>query len=322
MGRLIRTELTRFRVRPVIALLLIVAALSAIGVAALTAWDTRPPSRDEISTAKAQAEIDGNRDDIEADLAKCLEDPTQYLGPGSTQQQCRDTLQAAPKSYLPREPLDLRGTLHGNGIGLTLLVAALLVIAGSVFAGGDFGSGSITNQVMFAPSRTRLWTAKAIAVGTWSLLTSVVVLGGFWLATYLVAVDREIPHGSTIVDDIVWHVIRAVLFCMAAAVGAYALTTVVRSAAVTLGLLFVYSVGGELMLALLPVDRLERWTLGTNVFGWLETRLVYFGGNDPCGISRDCGPHHVSHLEAGLYLLALLLAAVAAGVLTFRRRDL
>jgi ABC-2 type transport system permease protein len=321
MIRLFGNELTRYRSRRVIGLLILVAVLSAAGVAALTAWESRPLSKTEIATAQVRAGEETDRADIQADLNKCLADPAQYLGPGATQQECRDTLVPAPTSYLPREPLDLRGTLRGNGIGLVLLVAALLIIGASAFAGGDFASGSISNQVLFAPDRGRLWAAKALAVGAWSTLVSAITLGGFWVALYLVADERNLAHGSAIVNDIGWHLVRAVLFCAGAAVGAFALTTLFRHAVGTLGLLFAYSVGGEVVLALLPSDRIARWTLGNNVFGWLETRLQYLGTRR-CDLDQCPGSHHLSHLDSGIYLLVLFAIAILTGLLTFRRRDL
>ena len=319
MTRLIRTELSRFIAHRTILLLLILAPLSAAGVAAVTAWESRPPSPAELATARAQAELDQNSGEVTADsreqLQRCLADPETTLGLGADQGDCEASFGTATADYLPREPLNLRGTLKGNGLGLALLVAGLLIIAASSYVGRDVASGSLANQALVVPSRERLWSAKAIAVTAWSLVVSAVSLGGFWLTMYLVAADRDVAHGSAVVDDIVWHAIRAVAFCALAALGAYALTMLFRDSFATLGLLFAYSVGGELALALLPVDRIARWTLGNNVFGWLETRLAYFGGD-------ETGREHLSHLGAGLYLLTLLLIAVAGSVVAFRRRDL
>ena len=319
MIRLVRTELIRYVAHRTILLLLVLAALSAVAVASISAWESRPPSAAELATARAQAELDQNSEDVtqdsKAQLAKCLADPETTLGLGADQGDCEASFGTSVADYLPREPLNLTGTLKGNGLGLALLVAGLLIIAASSFVGRDVTSGSLANQVLFAPGRGRLWAAKAIAVTTWSLLVSAVSLGGFWLAMYLVAADRDVAHGSAVVDDIVWHTVRAVAFCALAALGAYALTMMFRNAFATLALLFAYSVGGELVLALLPVDRLARWALGNNVFGWLETRLTYFGGDSE-------GREHLSHLGAGLYLLVLLLVAVAGSVAVFRRRDL
>ncbi|HEY0904819.1 MAG TPA: hypothetical protein VGE14_13115 [Marmoricola sp.] len=322
MTRLLRVELARYRSRRVIALLLLLAALVAALVAAKSAWDTRPITAQEAETARAQAEMEADRSDIRADLQTCLADPEQYLGTGATAQTCRDNLTAAPRSYLPREPLDLHGTLKGNGVGIALAVSGLLVIAASIFAGADWASGSMATQLLFEPRRSRLWTAKAAAVTIASGLAALVVLGGFWLAMYLLAVSRDVPHGSAELSDIGWHLMRAVLFAAGAALGAFALTMLFRHSVATLALLFAYSVGGEILAFLVPVDGIGRWTLGNNVFGWLETRLEYFDPTAHCARLGSCdGLEHISHLEAGGYLLALLLVAVLAGLLAFRRRD-
>jgi ABC-2 type transport system permease protein len=322
MIRLVRVELSRFGSRRVIALLILLAAVLVALVAAKSAWDTRPITAQEAATAQKDADVAANRSDIKADLAKCLDDPEQYLGLGATAQECRDTLTAAPKSYLPREPLDLTGTLKGNGIGAALLVAGLLVIAASTFAGSDWSSGSMTTQLLFEPRRTRVWFAKAIAMTVTSAVVSAVVLGGFWLAMYLVAVNRDVPHGSDVMSDVGWHLLRSVLLVMGAALGSFSLTMLFRHSVATLALLFAYSVGGEIVIFLLPLDGIARWSLGNNVFGWLETHFRYVDPTARCARLGDCvGPQHLSHLETGLYLLVLLLVATTASLLAFRRRD-
>ena len=69
--------------------------------------------------------------------------------------------------YLPREELDLRGTLKGNGMGVAILVIGLLIIAGSTFAGADWSSGSIRNQVLFEPRRSRSMRGRASRGACW-----------------------------------------------------------------------------------------------------------------------------------------------------------
>jgi hypothetical protein len=322
MTSLLRVELTRYRTRRIIALLLLLAAVVAAVVALKSAWDTRPITAQEAATARANADMEAERSDIKADLATCLSDPERYLGTGATQQTCRDNLLAAPRSYLPREPLDLRGTLKGNGLGVALVVAGLLVIAASTFAGSDWASGALSTQLLFEPRRTRVWTAKALAVALASGIAALVTIGGFWLAMYLVAVDRDVPHGSGVMSDVGWHLLRAVLFCMGAAVGAYALTMLFRHSVATLSLLFAYSVGGEIVAFLVPIDNVGRWTLGNNVFGWLETRMEFFDPTARCAKAGTCESlEHIGHLQGGVYLLVLLLLAAVPSVLFFRRRD-
>lgn len=322
MTSLIRVELTRYRTRRVILLIIAAAAVLTALVAFKTAWDTRPPSGDELRTANAAAEADGSRSDIKAQIALCEKDPDAYLDPGALPDQCAPSLREAAKNYLPREKLELTGTLTGNGIGIALLVVALLIIAGSTFAGADWKSGSIRNQVLFEPRRSRVWAAKAIATGIGSGVAALVLLGGFWLALFLVAADRDVAHGSDVVNDIVWHVVRATALAVGAGIGAFALTTLFRNSTATLSLLFAYSIGGELLTYLLPVDGLARWSLTNNVFGWLETRLEFFDSAH-CATRGTCDQQvHISHLDAGLYLLVALVIASAVSWAAFRRRDI
>jgi ABC-2 type transport system permease protein len=314
---LIRVEVTRYRARRAIALLILLAAVLSAFVAFKSAWDTRPPSSSEIATAKAQADVQAQRSDIRNDVASCLKSPADYLFYGATAEDCHDQLTPAPESYLPRKTLDLTGTLKGNGLGLAILVIGLIIIAASMYAGSDWSSGSIRNQLLFESRRSRVWAAKAVAVTLTSGLAAVLVLGGFWLAMYLVAADRGVPHGSTVMDDISWHLVRAVVLAMAAGLGAFALTMLFRHSFATLAVLFAYSIGGELVVGLLPIDGIARWSLGNNVFGWLETRREYFG----CSRLGDCSREHIGHLDAGLYLLVALALTLVASWATFRRRD-
>jgi ABC-2 type transport system permease protein len=322
MTRLVRVELSRYRSRRIIALLLLLAAAIAALVAAKSAWDSRPITSQEAATARANAQMKPESGDVEQELTSCLANPTQYLGTGATVQDCRDNFTGSVSNYLPRQPLDLRGTLKGNGLGVALLVAGLLVIAASTFAGSDWGSGSMVTQLLFEPRRARMWAAKGVAVTVASGVAALVVIGGFWLALYLVAVDRGVPHGSGVMSDVGWHVLRAVVFCMGAALGAFALTMLFRHSVATLSLLFAYSVGGEILAVLAPFDNVGRWTLGNNVYGWLETQLKYFDPTAPCARIGECrGFQHIGHLQAGTYLGVLLVAAVVLSAVVFRRRD-
>jgi ABC-2 type transport system permease protein len=322
MTRLLRVELARYRSRRIIALLLLLAALLAALVAFKSAWDTRPITKQEAATARANADIEAQRADIKADLQTCLADPEEYFGTGSTQQTCRDSLLAAPNSYLPRKPLDLTGTVKGNGLGVALAVAGLLVIAASTFAGSDWASGSMVNQLLFEPRRGRMWAAKATAVTLASGVAALVTIGGFWLAMYLVAVDRDVAHGSAVMSDVGWHLLRAVLLAMGAALGAFALTMLFRHSVATLALLFAYSVGGEILAVLVPIDNVGRWTLGNNVFGWLETYMKFFDPSAPCARLGTCaGQQHIGHVQGGGYLLVLLALAVLVSLVAFLRRD-
>lgn len=322
MKNLIAVELTRYRTRRAIALLIVLAALLAAFVAFQSAWDTRPATKSELATAQANADIEADNAGLKNDLDQCLKDAASGTPGVPTSEQCHQTFSPDAAQYLPREPLNLLGTLKGNGIGITVLVVALLVIAGSTFGGADWTSGSMRNQVLFEPRRSRVWAAKAAAVTISSGVVALLVLGGFWLSLYLVAVDRDVPHGSHVLHDVGFHLLRAVVLAMAAGLGAFSLTTIFRTSFATLSVLFAYSVGGEIVVGLLPVDGIGRWSLGNNVSGWLQTKMTFFDNGSHCLTAGCDSPQHISHLDAGLYLLVLLVIVVAASWWSFRRRDI
>jgi ABC-2 type transport system permease protein len=319
---LIAVELTRYRTRRAVVLLVLLAALLAAFVAFQSAWDTRPASRTELATAQANADIEADNAGLKTDLEQCLKDAASGTPGVPTADECHQMFSPNAKDYLPRPKLNLLGTIKGNGTGIAILVIALLIIAGSTFGGADWSSGSMRNQVLFEPRRSRVWAAKAAAVTISTGVVALVVLGGFWLSLYLVAVDRDVAHGSHVLQDVGWHLFRAVLLAMAAGLGAFSLTTIFRTSFATLSVLFIYSVGGEIVVSLLPVDGIGRWSLGNNVYGWLETHREFFDSSN-CVLSGACnGSEHVSHLASGTYLLVVLVVVVAASWVSFRRRDI
>lgn len=322
-GRLrqqVLTELKRYRSRRLVGLLLLAALAVTAAVAFSSAWDTRPPTRAELSTAEARATIEASRPDIAADLASCLRNPAGYLGAGNTAADCRDHLLPAARSFLPRPELDLAGTLQGNGPGLAALVISLLVVAGASFAGSDWHTGSMTAQLLAEPRRGRLWGVKALAVGLASAVACAALLALFWLSLFAVTSARDLATSDVVVGDIAQQVLRASLLAAAAGIGAFALTIAFRSTIGVLSLCFAFAMIGELLVAL-PFDGAARWSLGNNVYGWLEKHLEYHSPT-ACSRAGECGPlAHMSHLESGLYLVAVLLVVVAVSTTMFRRTD-
>ena len=137
---------------------------------------------------------------------------------------------------------------------VALVVVGLLVIVGSTFAGAEWTSGSMTNQLLFEPRRSRVWLAKAGAVTIGCGLIALVALGGYWLSLGVIAQARDIAIPSNDVTKVLWHLLRAVALAMGAGLGAFALTMIFRHTVATLALLFVYAVGGEVALSLLPLE--------------------------------------------------------------------
>jgi ABC-2 type transport system permease protein len=320
--RLLAVELNRFRSRRAIGFLVLAAVLVAVVLVGATAWNSRPLTDADRTDAAAQADLEGQRSELQAEVQACRADPEGYLGPGATADDCPSALIPSASSYYPRHALDLGSSLKTEGIGLALIVVGLIVIAASTFAGADWSSGSMTNQLVFEPRRTRVWLAKAAAVTIGSGLVAVVVLSGFWLALGAVAEARGISVSSSEVSEVVWHVARAVALSMGAALGAFALTMLFRHTVATLALLFVYSVGGEIAVNVLPFEGAGRWSVGNNAFGWLATHHRYFDATITCTPGERCSSMQVmTHLEAGVFLGILVLISVVASIVWSQRRD-
>ena len=320
--RQLRVEFARFRSRRAVVLLVLLGALLAAGLAGQIAWDTRPATRAEVATAQAQASLEAESDEVVATISDCEKDPSVYLPPGSTRADCTKLLAPTADSMLERSPIDLAKVLQGHGTKLAVLLLGLLVIAGATYAGADWSTDSISNQLLFSPRRGRVWSAKAIAVVLGSLIASAVILGLFWAGLAALADSRGVATSDHVLTQIGWHYLRAVGLCVAGALGGFALNVLFRSTVATLGLLFAYAAGGEIITSLLPVEGAARWSIGNNIFGWLKPGFRYFDPSVGCQPFHDCNAlKTLGHLDAGLMLAVLLLLAVVFSVVSFARRD-
>ncbi len=322
--RLLAVELNRFRSRRAIVLLVLAAAVLAVTLAGVTAWNTRPLSQSDRTDAAAQADLEGQKPEIQQEVRACRAAPQDFLGPDATAAQCQQALVPGPEAYYPRDPLSLHRALSTSGLGLPLavVVVSLMVIAGCTFVGADWASGSLTNQLLFVPRRARVWVAKAGAVMLGSGAVTLVVITLFWLILALVAQARDISVPSRDVTHVAWHVLRATVLAMGAGLGAFALTMIFRHTVATLALLFVYSIGGEIVVNLLPFEGAGQWSVGNNALGWLATHYHYFDASIVCTPGERCSSTQVmTHLESGLFLGILMVIAVVVSVVWFSRRD-
>ena len=321
--RLLLVELDRLWSRRAVVLLILAAVLLTALLAATAVWDTRPVSADERAAAQIQA-ANATADPLfKKDLAQCREEPTSFLGSEAVPDDCDQVLTPRPEDFLSRATLDLGKVVENRGIAVILLVTALLIIAGATFAGGDWATGSMSNQLLFRPRRPGMWLAKAGAVVLSALVVSAVVVAGFWLTLYLVAESRGITTPGAVLHDIRWTAGRGVVLAAAGALGGYAVTMLLRSTVGTLALLFAYAVVGEALVATLPVDRASRWSLSNNVFAWIDDGTTVFDPDLVCPPGQGgCIQSYVLGIGHGAgYLGALLLLAVVVSLVAFRRRD-
>jgi hypothetical protein len=260
---------------------------------------------------------------LAGEIRTCQEDPESYFGPDGTAEDCATQLTPSAEDFLGRPRLFLEEQREESGVGLIVIVTALMVIVGATFAGADWSTGSISNQVLFEPRRLRVWAAKAVAVSLGGLLTAAVVVTAFWLVLYLVAESRDIPTTGRTLESIGWMSARGVLLAAAAGLGGYALTMLLRSTVATVAVLFAYSAGGEALLALAPVDRSGLWSPTNNLFAWIGDGVQVYDDSVVCRPDEVCSQQFTVSLAHGAaYLGVLLLVTLLVSAFAFRRRDI
>ena len=317
--RLFRVELSRLRARPAIVVILVATLLLAALLVGSAAYDTRPVSGQERATAEQL--LERQKESSQKDYENCLQDPESYFGGDATAEDCAGTLPTIDW-FLTRAELDLKSELANRGTTLMILLACVAILVGATFAGADWGSGSMSNQLLFEPRRSRVWAVKALAVALACTAATAVVLALFWGTLAALASSRGIDVAQATWTAILQASGRDLALVAGVSLGGYALTMLLRHTVGTLGLLFGYAVVGEGLAAALPVDRMSQWSMAHNVMAWLQDGTEVYDESICGGGQGSCSPFYTLHLtHAAGYLGALLLLAGVVSVLSFRRRD-
>ena len=149
-----------------------------LAVFVIRVLDTRTQSLDDIVAENGSYVLD--------EVENCVQRPRQYdVAPADDVQAACEELIAG---WYGNSPLDLvEEREEGGAIAAILLVSMVLLLAGTTFAGHDWNTGSMSNQLLFEPRRERVWLAKALAVG---MLTGRARAGGPGRL-----LDRHLGHG-------------------------------------------------------------------------------------------------------------------------------
>ncbi len=317
--RLLLVELGRFRSRRGIVVVLLLATLVSALLVLSATWSTRPV--DAADRAAAEQSLAQETEAMQSELARCERRPELYLGDGGTAADCRQMMPTLDW-FLSRPQLDLRAELDNRGILLVGLLVAAAIVVGATFSGADWATGSMSNQLLFVPRRTKVWAAKATAVVLGTTVVAALVLALFWAVLHVVADARSIVVSAETTRLVLEQSGRGLGLVAAAALGGFALTMLLRHTVATLGLLFAYAVVGEGLAASLPIARMSQWSLPNNILAWVQDGTRVYD-ESICDFGQGgCDPFYSLSLpHAATYLGLLLLLAVTVSVASFRRRD-
>lgn len=331
MLRLVRVEIRRLLARRAVRVLLAACLLLPLLIGVGVAVDTRPPSDADLASATEQVEENSERKWAQRELKRCLKDPSGWGGLPTNltgeelQEACEE--QALPQIdwYLWYQPLDLAEQRDaGSGLLVTLVLAFLLLVAGTTFIGHDWSSGSVSNQVLFEPRRGRVWSAKALAVVTVSFVVAAVAQAGYWLSLAALARHRGEPHGAALLVDCLQFGLRAAAVATAAALVGFALTMLLRSTVATLGITFGIALAGGMVLAVVGIS--DVWNPAFNLWAVVSNGVFYdveVACPPPSTAGEMCWEQrHLSLTRGATYAGSVVAAVCLASWCSFRRRDI
>ena len=329
MTRLLRVELTRFLCRRAVLVILAVAVAIPTVIGVATVLNTRPPSDADLAYAEQQvADELERRPGVERRYQRCLDNPERFLGqplPSDVEATCADNYLPQPEWFVYWDPLELAGERDsGSGLAVVIVLAILMMLAGTTFAGHDWASGSVSNQLLFEPRRPMVWAAKGAVVTALAGLFTGAVVTSYWLLLGLVARSRDIPIGDGLLLDCLQSGWRGAGVAAGAALAGYALTMLFRSTVAALGVLLAASVAGGIVLAVLGVDSV--WNPGLNIGAVILDGATYWT-EGPCpggqGFAGEvCSVEKTLPLGRAVWFLGTgLVLFAAASIASFHRRD-
>lgn len=331
--KLLIVELTRLRWRRAVIVLCLLGVVLPTLIWAGMAWETRPITDAERRQGVERMEEEQRYQQQAID--DCIAHPEHNFDPQNpppadqVDELCREmhgfgSDGVTPETYFGREALTIENAGE-VGIAVMTVLLGLALLVGATFAGADWSSGSLSNQLLFEPRRVRVWAAKAGAVATGGVVLALAGLATFWGLTWVLAAFRDISGTSGEWPSIAGASGRGLLFAACAGIGGYALTMLLRGTVGTLGTLLVVAIGGSILVASLPIDGNLRWILPNNVLGILQDGYVYYDYSDPAcfnSVDGEEGCRQVLTLGEGVrFLGTLLVVGVALSVASFRHRD-
>jgi len=326
MIRLIRAELLRLRKRRAVWLLAVLMAALIVVVLFSYWFDTRPP------TAAQQAEFRANYEFAVEDwnehgeeyLADCKEsEERERANDPSVDFGCETMGPPKPEDYdytsgtsYEQMPLLL--------LGFGAIAAGILVLVSATYVGADHAAGTISTQLLFAPTRWKVWLAKATAIAVAAVAAAAVSVGlgglGAWAAM------KDHPRTPADADGPVLHLIGvglwAVLAVVAVALVAFSISWWFGHTVATVGLLGAAMIGEMVLAGVKP--SLTPWLPGRNLGAIVTGQWSYY--------VPDCRstPEGTFCTEADMFISRghglvlwgiLVLVTTVASVLWFSRRD-
>jgi ABC-2 type transport system permease protein len=313
---LLKVELTRLLWRRAVVALLVLAVVLPAVVLVVRVMDTRTTTFDDI--------VADNGSYVLEDVTRCERRPGEY-GVDRDADDLTAACQQVIVGWYGNMPLDLvEERENGGALAALALVSMVLVLAGITFAGHDWNTGSMSNQLLFEPRRERVWLAKALAVGLLTAALALAVLVAFWTGLWATASIRDLSIPDHAVSAGYKQAVLGAGFASGAAVFGYALTMLLRSTVATLGVLFavgffcVVLVAGVLGLG----GELERFMPWGNFYAFaVGSYEIPLYTDCFAATGSSCAPELITRTQSVIYFAVIWVAVAVPSLLSFRTRD-
>ena len=312
---LVRVELTRLRWRRAVLVLMALGVLAPLAVFIGIVVTTQTKSLDDLVSEYGPVVTD--------EYNACLEHPGRYgqhgdLSDAEAAAFCEDSITQG----WGNSRLDLvEQREEGTGPAVIVLITLVMLLAGTTFAGHDWNTGSMANQLLFEPRRARVWGAKLAAVTLVGAGLALAVLVAYWTGLYAVASARDVPIPDHAMVAAYKQAVLGTIFVAGAAAFGYALTMLLRSTVGTLGLLFAAGFLGLVVVGALGIESAEQVMPWGNFMAFTVGSYTYYDYSICLG-GGGCEPGRViERVDGTVYFLAILAAVGVPSLLTFLRRD-
>jgi ABC-type transport system involved in multi-copper enzyme maturation permease subunit len=306
---LLVSELSRFRSRRAVVLLLAAGFVLSVVITATSMWNNRPLGGDEL--AQAQASFDQQ-------VAECLDHPRRYgLQEGQTRQ-C-ERFVGDPRYFAPRYIEDFGSQSKNIPLTVMTTMAFMALLAGTTFLGADFASGSLSNTLLFRPNRWHVWLAKMAATAIWLTLVAAVTVGVCVGALALFGANSDgAQPTSEQLQTLFKRGVAVMTVVVAAGVLGAALTTALRATIATAGIVIGYLLVGEALLRGMAQDTVTPWLASTRINAMVTSPLRLYSFDE----SAEEEKLTLLYLwPSAAYLGVLFAVVLALCAVVFARRD-
>lgn len=323
MIRLVGVEMRRLVWRRAVVILVAAALVIPVVIGVARVLNTAPPSADDVANAKAAIEEQKSEQWFIDEVENCVKHPGRWgiRNVDDVEAACEQQMGLSLRDYLYYDKLRLVEEREaGTGIAIVVILSILMLLAGATFAGHDWASGSVSNQLLFEPRRLRVWAAKGLVITAGALAISAAVMTGYWLALYAAAMRRDLDVRDGVLLDCLQMGWRGAAIAAFAALGGYALTMLFRSTVAALGVMLALGLAGGLILAAVGIDSV--WNPGLNLAAVVMDGAKYWV-DAPCPDGGGfCGEERTLSATRGATFLGVLMAlGVGASLVSFLRRD-